>query len=421
MSGNVGTEISELPPPMDTVRVPSCFSPSNFAALCQCPLSVLHGLGEHELLPPHPRAILGTLIHKVMERVRRSLPDSAELAVEKATTFFTELLATEERRLSTCLATRELVPLRRAVGRTAWRNRLARLKAWAATVVTMQRLGGQASDATEYGYTRSAANIPEAEIYTVRLGMERPLVVPELRLSGRPDYLERDLNGTIHVMDFKTGPMLDREGGPNDRYALQVRLYALMLERVDPGAKVRLWLEGSQRIEVSWDNTMRAAVSETLEEMAALLPEGKSVVAETIASTGPQCWNCRIRHRCPMYLREAPNWWVRTSVVGRVAPFDVWGRVIGTVLSEGRVTGLEILDAAGRRVRLRGLESRIDSNSYLGADVWLFNLEPSENLPAHGIYAHPRNYHGTAPSRAWPNALRLKIYIGCASGSESAI
>jgi RecB family exonuclease len=417
MSGDVVTEISELPPPVDTVRVPSCFSPSNFADLLQCPLSVLHGLGDHELLPPHPRAILGTLIHKVMDRVRRSSPDSAEVAIETAATIFTELLTTEERRLNKDLATRELVPLRRAVGRTAWWNRLAYLKTWAAAVTT-QRRGDRASHILGYRYTKSDTNIPEAKTDTVQLGTERPLVVPELRLSGRPDYLERDLDETIHVTDLKTGTVLDREGRPDDKYALQVRLYALMIERVEPRAKVRLWLEGAQRIEVPWDDTIRVAVSETLEEMTALLPEGKSVAAETVASTGPQCWKCRIRHRCPLYLREAPNWWLRTSVVGPVAPFDVWGHIMQTELSGGRVAGLEIRDAAGRSVRLRGLESRIEGTPHLGIEIWFFNLEPSENLLAHGIYAHPRNYHGTPPSRAWPDALRLKIYSGRGLGAE---
>jgi RecB family exonuclease len=423
MSGDLGTEILELPPSVSTVRVPSCFSPSNFADLLQCPLSVLHGLGDHELLPPYPRAILGTLIHKVMDRVRRASPDSAEVAIETATSVFAELLITEERHLNTDPATRELVPLRRAVGRTAWRNRLAYLKAWASTAVTRQRCSDRSFHIVRHRYIKSATNVSEAKTDTVQIGTERPLVVPELRLSGRPDYLERDLDGTIHVTDLKTGPILNSEGHPDDRYALQVRLYALMIERVEPGAKVRLWLEGAQRIEVPWDDTIRAAISEKLEEITALLPERKSVAAETIASIGPQCWKCRIRHRCPLYLREAPNWWVRTSVIGPVAPFDVWGQVLETELSGGQVTGLEIRDAAGRRIRLRGLESRICGNSHLGAEVWFFNLEPSETLPAHGIYAHPRNYHGAPPSRAWPDALRLKIYSGRAfgSGGHSAI
>lgn len=420
VSGNVGIEISELPPLLDNVRVPSCFSPSSFADLIRCPLSVIHGLNDHELLPPHPRAVLGTLIHKVMERVRQSSPDSAELAIETATTIFTELLDLEERRLSTDLATRWFVPLKRAVGRTAWRNRLAYLKSWAAAV-KIQRQGERASYPLLFRNTESETNIREARTGKVQMGTERRIVVPGLRLSGRPDYLERDLEGTIHVTDLKTGSVLAREGNLNDSYSLQVRLYALMIERVEPGVKVRLWLEGAQRIEVPWDDNIRTTVGEILEETMALLPEGKTVAAETIASTGPQCWKCRIRHRCPLYMREAPNWWLRTSVAGPVAPFDLWGRVLEIESNGGRIAGMEIRDAAGRMVRLRGLESRMRVNSHSGSEVWFFNLEPSENLPSHGVYMHPRNYHGTAPSRAWSNALRLTIYVGRAGRTDRAL
>jgi len=423
MNDEIAMEIPELPPPVDIVRVPSCFSPSNFADLLQCPLSVLHGLGDHELLPPNPHALLGTLIHRVMDRVRRSAPDSEEAAVKTAIGVFDEILRAEERRLNTDIATRELVPLRRAVGRTAWRNRLAYLKTWAAAAATTHGRGNRSFHALGYRPARSTPNTLSARTNTVQSGTERPLVLPELRLSGRPDRLERDIDGTIHVTDLKTGPVSDREGRPDDRYALQVRLYALMLERIEPGVKVRLWLEGAQRIEVPWDDTIRAAVNETLWEVSTLLPEGKPLAAETVASTGRHCWKCRIRHRCPLYLREAPNWWVRTSVVGPVAPFDVWGCVLDTELGGSQAAGMEIRDAAGRRVRLRGLESRSCGIPHPGTTVWFFNLEPSENLPAHGVYAHPRNFHGNAPSRAWPDALRLKTYSGRAfrSGVDDII
>lgn len=412
MSNDDSNKIAELPSSVSSVRIPSCFSPSNFADLLRCPLSVLHGLNDYELLPPHPRALLGTLVHHVMDRVRRSTPRSAEIAVEMATSVFNEFLKLEEQRLYEDITTRELVPLRRAVGRTAWRNRLAYLKAWAAAVVTAHGPGDGSFRVRGYRYSRATPNARKARTDTVRVGTEIPLVVPELRLSGRPDHLERDPDGTIHVTDLKTGPVLDREGRPDESYALQIRLYALMIEQVEPRAKVRLWLEGAQRIEVPWDDTVRAAVNETLEEVLTLLPEGKSLEAETAASTGPQCWRCRIRHRCPLYLREAPSWWMRTSVVGPVAPFDVWGQVLDSDISEGRVTGVEVRDVVGRRVRVRGLESRLADTPHPGAAIWFFNLEPSEALPMHRVYAHPRNYHGTAPSRAWPDALRLKIYTG---------
>lgn len=418
MSGHSAGEMSRLPPPISTVHIPRLFSPSNFAGLLLCPLSVLHGLRSDELLPPHPRAILGTLIHKAMEYTRRSSPGSSEVAIEVSRDSFYKLLEAEEARLATDSSTRGLVPLNRSVGRTAWRNRLAYLKSWASSAVTTQNRAARTHRTTIPDNSNSVKFGEKTN--KLHFGAEKALVAPELRLSGRPDHLELDHNGTIQLTDLKTGPILNREGHPDDKYALQVRLYALMVEQVEPYAKVELWLEGAQKVEVPWDETLRAAVLETLEEVSTRLPPEKSVTAETIANTGRQCWNCRIRHRCSLYRREAPAWWVRTSVAGPVAPFDIWGTVLEVDRSDGRVSGLEMLDAAGRRVRLRGLESRLGDALHLGAEIWLFNLEPSEDLPAHGIYRHPRNYHATAPSRAWSDALRLKAYIGEDSGKENA-
>jgi hypothetical protein len=344
-----------------------------------------------------------------MEHTRRSSPRSSEIAVEKALDSFYKLLEADEARLGADSSTRELVPLSRSVGRTAWRNRLAYLKTWAASAAMPNR----AEHIPRTSTSNNARTVKFSErTNELQFGAERLLVTPELRLSGRPDHLELDHNGTIHLTDLKTGPVLNREGHPDDKYAIQVRLYGLMLEYIEPNAKVKLWLEGAQKVEVSWDETLRAAVFETLEEMSTRLPAEKSVMAETIASTGRQCWNCRIRHRCSLYRREAPAWWVRTSVAGPVAPFDIWGTVLKVDRSEGRVSGLEMLDAAGRQVRLRGLASRLSDALHPGVEIWLFNLESSENLPAHGIYRHPRNYHATAPSRAWSNALRLQVYVG---------
>jgi hypothetical protein len=43
-----------LPEALGEVRPPELFSPSRFAELLRCPLSVIHGLPEDELLTPAP-------------------------------------------------------------------------------------------------------------------------------------------------------------------------------------------------------------------------------------------------------------------------------------------------------------------------------------------------------------------------------
>ncbi len=123
-----------LPPVLDEVRPPTLLSPSRFADLLRCPLSVIHGLQEEELLPPHPLAVLGGIIHDVMHAVRSRALGSQEEIENAVAEVFEERLGAVETRLADEPSSRRLVPIRRAVGRTAWRQRKSRLRSWAATL-----------------------------------------------------------------------------------------------------------------------------------------------------------------------------------------------------------------------------------------------------------------------------------------------
>jgi hypothetical protein len=306
--------------------------------------------------------------------------------------------------------TRRFVPLDQAIDRTKWLERMVLLRKWAATSSGPTRGGAVRAQrrtraAGEQGFVRGATT-------RVPIGSERTLEVPALRLSGRPDRIERDADGVLHIIDFKTGRVSDGQGRPFEGYALQVRLYGLMIERIDPSATVRLWLEGAERVEVPWDDAARSETETLLDATLRDLPVGRPAPAERLAREGPQCARCRMRHRCPRYRRVAPVWWRRTSTTGPVAPFDIWGRVLQAV-SEGRSScELLLLDAAGRKVRVSGLEIRPGPED-LRCDhlVWLFGLESSEKLPHHGAFAHPRNFHGRSPGRSWPSALRLCVFV----------
>lgn len=401
---------SPLPAPLDEVRPPEFLSPSRFADLLQCPLSVIHGLPEEELLPPHPLALLGGIIHYVMYAVRGMALESKEEIQDAITRVFEDRLGATEARLLRDPSTCRLVPLRRAVGRTAWRYGKARLQAWVSTL----------SEPSEHQPSRRVAGSPRlnqrdpavSTPATVRIpiGSERPLKLPDYRLSGRPDRIEQDSDGVFHITDLKTGSVLDREGQPRGDYALQIRLYGLMVEKIDPNARVRLWLEGSERVEVPWNDTTRDETEELLDMTLSGLPAGRSVSADFLAREGPQCGRCRIRHRCPRYHSVAPTWWRSTSTTAPVAPFDTWGTLLAVSTIDERSYEVLIRDAAGRNVRISGLEEVAGLHN--GDYVWFFDLEPSETLPQHGAFAHPHNFHGMRPSRAWSDALRLRIFAG---------
>lgn len=409
--GNRGDKLPTLPPVLEEVRPPKLLNPSRFADLLRCPLSVIHGLREEELLPPHPLAVIGGVIHEVMYTVRSGTLGTQEEIENAVAEAFEERIDAVETRLTEESSTRRLVPIRRAVGRTAWRQREARLRAWAAT---LSGLSTPPIDHQSLQYPKYEKRDPIGGSSTttrVPIGSERPMRLPDYRLSGRPDRIERERDGVFHVIDFKTGSTRDKEGRPLRDYALQVKLYGFMVEKIDPDARVRLWLEGSERVEVPWDSAARDETEELLGETLSGLPDGLSLPADSLAKDGPHCARCRIRHRCPRYLDVAPDWWKSISTTAPVAPFDIWGVFLDVRSEDERFNEVMLRDTADRKVRVSGLRAGQGVEGLRSGDcVWFFDLETSETLPHHGAFTHPRNFHGERSSRAWSDALRLRIF-----------
>lgn len=409
--GTPGVKPPVLPPVLDEVRPPTLLSPSRFADLLRCPLSVIHGLREEELLPPHPLAVLGGIIHDVMHAVRSRALGSQEEIENVVAEVFEERLGAVETRLAAEPSTRRLVSIRRAVGRTAWHHRKTRLHAWASTLsdLSTNRISSEGARSS----SRDKRDEREGDSATIQVstGSERPMRLPDSRLSGRPDRVERDSDGILHITDLKTGSVRDKEGQPLRYYALQVRLYGLMVERIDSDARVRLWLEGSERVEVPWDDAVRSETEELLDTALSDLPDDLSLPADSLAREGPQCGRCRIRHRCPRYRSVAPTWWRTTSTTKPVASFDAWGTLLEVSTKDERSYEVLLRDAADRKVRISGLEAGLGIGNLRDGDrIWFFDLEPSETLPRHGVFVHPRNFHGERPSPAWYDALRLQVF-----------
>ncbi len=401
-----------LPHSLDAVRPPFYLSPSRFADLLRCPLSVLHGLRSSDQLPPHPTAILGTLVHDAMHALRRDPDVLREDPSGAARAVFEGLLSETEARLMEDAATSRLVPLDRAVGMTRWLQRKSRLLNWAGSLARRDEHVRPVGRGEGEG-RRSSARVGNDTAGALPTGSERTLKVHELRLAGRVDLIERDADGTVHVTDLKSGAVSDEGGGPLAEYSLQLRLYGLMVEALAPGSAVRLWLEGSERVEVPWDEAGRSEVAEQLRGVLSTLPEDSPIAADSLANPGRHCRWCRVRHRCPGYRRAAPTWWGEVSTTEPVAPFDTWGTPLDVLAKEDGSYDVTLRDAADRPVMVSGLASAPWAGDVAeGTLLWFFGLEPSETLPLHGAYAHPRNFHERRHSRNRSDALRLQVFVG---------
>jgi hypothetical protein len=401
------SKLEALPDVVERVTAPRLFAPSTFASLMRCPLKEIHDLPDESMLPPSPLVILGDVIHEVMSEARSDRMLHRRSTTAYVDELFERKVRCEEARLSEDPRTKRLVPIRRAVGKSEYQNRRARLRDWASGLSGDDRDPASESP-MEVPRARVGHEAKPAETTSIPLGAERTIRVSSLRLSGRPDLIERDGDGTYHVTDFKTGDVLDRAGEPRADYALQVRLYALMLRQIDENASSRLWLEGSEKVEVQWDENLAAETMEQLLSVTEHLPAGQVLYAADIVQPGAHCGSCRIRHRCQRYRSVAPGWWTEKSSRGSVAPFDIWSEV-KEILASGEETAEVVLqDAAGRRVRVTGIRAE---GARRGDRMWFFDLQPTQRLPHHGLFVHPQNFHAKRPDRVWRDAVRCSEFI----------
>lgn len=407
----MGDVVPSLPVPLDRITAPDELNPSSFADLIRCPLSCIHRLREASQLPPHPMAILGTAIHEAKRRVHTRAYASEDEAEEDAIKELQAVLSEQEGKLLTDARTRSLVPLKNCIDSNMWIARVSRLRNWARALSYRKApFLPSSSDETHAvdGTRAKAARTPTTKI---PLGAERLLYLPALRLSGQPDYIRRDTMGVVHVTDFKTGQTRGSDESPPLAATLQVQLYAVMLESIEPGVSLKLWIEGAERMEVPWNDDVREEIQSKLSEVLQRLPKGSALDTSSVAQTGDHCKRCRIRHHCPSYREQAPAWWRKVTAHHPVAPFDIWGNLLAVDQEAHGTNRVTLRDRAGRLVFVSGLDPRRElPPATSGSEIWFFDLKPTERLPHHGAFHHPLNFHEKAQSRVWQNALAVSVF-----------
>jgi RecB family exonuclease len=116
-------------------------------------------------------------------------------------------------------------------------------------------------------------------------------ITPEVTLFGRIDRVDEEPDGTLHIIDYKTGEHAD------EVEARQIRLYAIMVEREleRTASKASFWNldEGS-----SWTETLDESVKWlALEEMLAAVEEMQRVT-EYPPTIAEHCAHCPYYRAC---------------------------------------------------------------------------------------------------------------------------
>ena len=380
-----------LPTPIDVIDVPDCVSASSLGYWKGCLLKLIAGsMHDGSRLPSSPEAAAGTLVHRALERLGQGSTETPDEAFDAEYDVLQEELRADPRRC-------HFSDLRAVLGSSRW-NRLR------ARVATSD--GGSIEPAWASLVAGGSADVTLHDV----VGVERKLESRRLRIRGRADEIRRTGTNSFEVRDYKTGGVVDAEGIVRESIALQLQAYGLMLLDMIPTAQVRLVVDDGSERDVAFDAAHRSAAEAHVESITSRLPIG-SVTAVDVATPGPGCWQCSIRHVCTAYLALAPVWW-SSYPDDHSIPLDVWGTV--TEIRDGSRRDILLEDDAGRRTLVRGVSDRhsIDSDAgSIGRRLWFFGLE--SRGPRRGFDGRryqPRAFHELPRDGLERRAWMLQVF-----------
>jgi hypothetical protein len=272
------------------------FSPSKISLINNCPLRYLLETENFVSVGPPSNlyALVGTVIHKLVE-INLSRPSISGIELKKQ---FIESINK--------LAIRGGESVVNWVYANYGLNGLLSNERVISSVQQVKRLLAKYGD--DKSEIKVGSNLIAHFICPDGLGSEKWFEHKKLELGGKIDFSYIDEEGMIHIVDFKSGKVLDEEGQPKDDYLLQIGAYGLMVEEFTDSSNILLELIGSH---TTWtgklDETLRARVLNSVSEAQKTLPLNHEIDASTLSKSGEHCSSCRSRFSCDEYRLALRN------------------------------------------------------------------------------------------------------------------
>lgn len=272
------------------------FSPSKISLINDCPLRYLLETENYVSVssPSNPYALVGTAIHKLVE-INLSRPSISGVELKK------QFIDSIDK-----LATRGGASLVRWVHANYGLSGILSNERVVSSVQQVKRLLAKYGD--DKSEIKVDSNFIAHSISPDAMGSEKWFEHKKLELGGKIDLSYVDDEGIIHVVDFKSGKVLDEEGQPKDGYLLQIGAYGLMVEESADSSNILLELIGSHTTWVGkLDETLRARVLNFVSEAQKTLPLNREIDASTLSKSGEHCSSCRSRFSCDEYRLALRN------------------------------------------------------------------------------------------------------------------
>lgn len=219
------------------------------------------------------------------------------------------------------------------------------------------------------------------------LGSERRFSAPELELAGIVDLTYKHSDGTVRVVDFKSGSLLDEQRNIKAMYRIQIIAYGVMVKRALGVDKVSLQLEGPSG---SWitplDLYMEREIKAICSDISQSLPLGRWFNATEIATLGSHCSQCPYRKYCQKYVELLRSGAAANSEV--VSLQDAYGRVSAVELI-GKLMKFRIRRQDGSFVSINGIPIGLgNAPPVVGATLAGFDLGPLEVVRTGGLVSN---------------------------------
>jgi len=147
-----------------------------------------------------------------------------------------------------------------------------------------------------------------------------------LDIHGSMDRVTYNPDGTIEVEDFKTGRVLNEEGGLKQEYFYQMACYGLTLREKFPLAKITLRVIGpNDDWEAEFVSSMEASAKDLIDALDRSCPREGEFDQASLARIGLHCSSCSQRAACVVYEQSLKLTGFVSEPMGRV--FDVFGSI----------------------------------------------------------------------------------------------
>jgi len=399
--------LTDLPPELEKVAVPGCFSVTRLASSGDCILKAIVPQAACPAWPPSPEAEFGRITHSLMDLAARGQIESSKLDPRPVEIALERLLLNERVGHESTMNTHDCLDLRTAFTQCEWRKRTSLAVARTLEVLNLRRPTGDGGELTQ-GNRIPLMRALQLEGFAAS---EVALESKNLRLKGRADFLRVLADGTVEVSDFKSGNVLDDEGEVDEVTALQLRLYGLGILELAPRARVELKVVsrgGTSRVTFSTEDIDKTR--KWLAELTSQLPEGEWIQSERIAVVGSQCRGCKARAVCPVYRTSIAELWKRSDLLIKL-PLDIAGRILEVESHAEGTTTIRLTDLAGRTTKIHRICPGILPTDFDRDGVfWFFNLASSEVAVRNGKWRHPRNFHDLPASTLERRAWTLQVY-----------